>query len=155
MTQNPKAIRPTILFAPVNQELPYFTPIRHYPGDAGFDLSASRQVSIDPKCWANVPTNLRVALPDGAWASIVGRSSTFFKRNLIVNTAIIDNGYRGELWASIYNPTDERVTVKRGERLIQLILHHLMSSDMQEVAAKDFPAGDRGENGFGSTGGQG
>lgn len=121
-----------------------------FDGDAGFDLCASRQVTIPSNGFGRIPTNVKVAIPVGKWGLLVGRSSTFFKRRLLVQTAVIDGGYRGELWFVVKNMSGKNVTVKRGERLSQLILMPLITPEVTEV--KDLPPSDRGESGFGSTG---
>jgi dUTP pyrophosphatase len=128
----------------------YEEPSRHYEGDAGFDLVCSRGCTIPPHGFAQIPTNIRIALPHGTWAMIVGRSSTFFKRQLLVQQAIIDNGWRGPIWSVVYNMCDKPITVRRGERISQLILFELIVPEVKRVEA--LPASDRGENGFGSTG---
>ncbi len=155
-----KAIRPPhdpfngkLVFTSVDPNRKHHEPKRHYGGDAGFDLTVSHMVTVMPQSFAQVPSNIRVALPKGCWGMIMGRSSTFFKRNLLVNTAVIDNGWRGELWAMVYNPTNSPVTVTPGERLIQLILFNLVTPEVLEVEPEAFPEGERGVLGFGSTGG--
>ena len=131
---------------------------RHFPGDCGYDLTVSRTVSIPPLGFAQVPTNIRTALPPGTWAMIVGRSSTFKVKNLIVNPGFIDNGWRGELFTVAYNPTSRAVNCKAGERISQLILFNLTTPDLEQLSAVEWEEyqaqhpGDRDEQGFGSTG---
>lgn len=142
-----------LIFTVADPNVKHHPPKRHYSGDAGFDLTVSRTVTVMERSFAQVPSNIRIAFPPGVWGMITGRSSTFFKRNLLVNTAIIDNGWRGELWAMVYNPTEKPVHVMPGERLIQVILFNLVLPEIIEVDPKEFPKGERGEKGFGSTGG--
>lgn len=122
---------------------------RFHIGDAGYDLEASRQVGIPPGGMGRIPTNVRVAMPPHTWAMLVGRSSSFFKRQLLVQTAIIDNGFRGELWCVAKNMSDKWVTVLKGERVMQIIMMPLLTPIVLEV--EKLPDGDRGEKGFGST----
>src|SRR4051812_39114440 len=86
-------------------------PKRHYEGDAGYDLSASTRIVVFPKAFAQIPTNIQVAIPTGCWGMVAGRSSTFYKRNLICNLAIIDNGWTDELFGVVFNPTDRKVII--------------------------------------------
>jgi dUTP pyrophosphatase len=131
--------------------------IKHYDGDVGFDLPVSRDVTIQPGEWSDVPSGVKIALPPGYWALIIGRSSTFTKRGLIVNPGcgVIDNGWRGELFCMAYNITRGVVHVKRGERLAQFLPQCIspIMPQVQIVEPHYFPAGTRGEKGFGSTGG--
>lgn len=144
--------RESIIFAPVDADLPYFPPRRHYSGDAGFDLTVAVATVIQPRQFQNVRSNVKVALPDGKWGYIVGRSSTFLKRGLLANTGIIDQGWRGELWAMVYNPGTEPAKIEVGDRLVQLIIFNLVIPELLEVSQADFPDGDRGWKGVGSTG---
>lgn len=138
-------------FTTIDAELPWMAPSRHYPGDAGYDLSCSEEYRIKPGQLATVRTNIAVALPFGVWAMVTGRSSTFHKLGLITNTGIIDQGYRGELFASVFNTSkDHDVVVHVGDRLIQLIMFPLITPSM--YYSHKLEPSDRGVNGFGSTG---
>lgn len=125
-------------------------PTTSYEGDAGYDLYTSQAVTIPPGGFADVPTGVAVALPSGVWGEIKGRSSTWRKKNISVITGVIDNGWRGELFAGAYNPGASEVTVDVGERIAQLIPHKLVVLSITEVA--ELPDSHRGENGFGSSG---
>lgn len=130
---------------------PFEMPRRSYNGDAGFDLACSEPMRIEPGQIATVRTNIAVALPHGIWAMITGRSSSFHKLGMITNTGIIDNGYRGELVASVWNSNkDKYITVQVGTRLVQLIMFPLIVPVAVEVDV--LPPSARGKNGFGSTG---
>jgi dUTP pyrophosphatase len=94
-----------------------------------------------------------VELPEDVWGMIVGRSSTFFKRGLIVNSAVIDQGYRGDLFACVFNPGPEGAWAKAGERLAQLIPMPLLSPGIATVRVEVLDRSDRGDAGFGSSGG--
>lgn len=121
-----------------------------HEGDAGIDLPAAAYTAIPRGAWVNVPIDICVELPKGVWASIVGRSSTFFRKHLLVNSAVIDNGYRGELFVCVFNAGDEDYAVARGERLAQLVPMLLVPVELQKVARLSDSA--RGTAGFGSTG---
>ena len=98
-----------------------------------------------------IPTDIKIELPEGYWASIEARSSTS-KRSLIVPKGVIDEGYRGQLFAQIINVGNEPVRIYHGDRLVQLILHkrEVMNFDIIEV--DELSESERGESGFGSTG---
>ncbi len=126
------------------------TPTKGYLGDAGFDMYCSESVDIEPGSWKDVDLGVSIQLPPKHWGLLTGRSSTLRRRGLLVNQGIIDNGYRGKLFANVVNMTDETVSVKEGERLAQLILLPVWDGVM-EVATELAPSA-RGDNGFGSTG---
>lgn len=142
-----------IVFAPVESTKPYRCPVRHYNGDCGYDLSVIDSLTIPPHSYANIPHNIVVALPPGTWGMLVGRSSSFVQKGLMVVTGIIDNGYRGELSVMVYNTKPEPVTVEMYERIAQLIVMPLSTpSVMMETDKNKLPDSDgRGVAGFGST----
>lgn len=127
-------------------------PTRAHRGDAGFDLYTSEPVVIPPRSFVDVPTAVSVQMPPNMWGQIVGRSSTLRRRQLLVNHGIIDQGYRGELFAGVWNLSDEPHAVEVGERLAQLILVPLTSASVALARVESLDESDRGSSGFGSTG---
>jgi dUTP pyrophosphatase len=138
-----------LLWAVANVNKPYTKPSRHYSGDAGLDLYTSERTIVWPGKFAMVPTNIQVALPHGTWCMLTGRSSTR-NRGLAVMNGIIDNGYRGELFSTVLNTTEDALAIEVGERLVQLIVFNLMTPELVETPV--LPDGERGDKGFGSTG---
>ena len=123
---------------------------RAYPGDAGFDLFCREEHWIGPGESVDIPLGVRVQLPEGWWGLLTGRSSTLRKRGLLVAQGVIDQGYRGPLYAYVRNMTEEMVRVRDGERLAQLIPLPLFSGTIELV--EDLEDHERGVNGFGSSG---
>lgn len=142
----------SVLFTRVRTDEYFALPSQKYQTDAGFDLTVSRDVVIGSKGFASIPTNIAVAMPFHMWGLLVGRSSTFYNKFMMVNTGIIDSEYRGELRALLFNPTDGKIVAHKGERLFQLIfMPRLVNVLWREVVT--LPTTARGESGFGSTGG--
>lgn len=126
-----------------------------YPDDAGFDLTyvGSAGVIIHPDGESiNVPCGMRFEFPPHTWGLIIGRSSTFHRRGLLVNTAVIDPGYRGPMFVSVRSLIGHPVTIQPGERIAQLIPLPALAPKMDVVRVDELSATDRGENGFGSSG---
>lgn len=123
---------------------------RSHVGDAGLDLYCSEDVTIPPGQFEDIPVGVSVELPEGFWGLLTGRSSTLRKRGLMVAQGVIDQGYRGPLFAGVWNLTGEPVKALRGERLAQLILLPLWAGGVESVL---FLSGSsRGSAGFGSSG---
>lgn len=97
------------------------------------------------------PTDIRVEIPEGYWASIEARSSTS-KKSIIVPKGVIDEGYRGELFAQLINVGKHDVVIYHGDRLIQLIVHERHIKDFDVIEADELSDSERGESGFGSSG---
>lgn len=126
-------------------------PTRAYPGDAGFDLHCKLGVPavIYPGEFRELSMGLDVQPPDGCWLLVVGRSSTF-QRGLLVNSGVVDSGYRGKLVIWVRNVSQGKVVVQPGERLAQMIPMPQLQTSAVRVDSLD--PSERGSNGFGSSG---
>lgn len=131
---------------------PDLQPIRGYEGDAGFDLIVSQDTHIPYREFRDVPMGIYVELPPGMWAMMTGRSSTLRRRHMLVIQSIIDNGYRGPIFAGVQNMSREAEWVRAGERIAQLIPFRLEAPTLSVVRVAELSESDRGERGFGSTG---
>jgi dUTP pyrophosphatase len=100
-----------------------------------------------------VATGLAVAIPEGYEIQVRPRSGLALKHGISVpNTpGTIDSDYRGELKVILINLGDEPFAIARGDRIAQLVLAPVVQAAWDEVDELD--ATDRGEGGFGSTGG--
>ena len=128
-------------------------PVRSYDGDAGWDLIVERNTTVPVHGFVDVSHGISVALPEGYWALITGRSSTIRQRGLLVVNGIIDNGYRGPLFAAVQHVGDGGpVELKRGERIAQLIPYKLEAPSIYFEQVEELEGSDRGLNAFGSTG---
>jgi dUTP pyrophosphatase len=131
---------------------PECAPRRHYDGDAGWDLIVAKPARIPIGGFYDVSMGIQIELPHGAWALVTGRSSALRKRGLLVSNGIIDNGYRGDIFAGCQNLSDKVVEIEPGERIAQLIPFMLEAPRMVLEQVDELTPTDRGTNGFGSTG---
>jgi dUTP pyrophosphatase len=123
-------------------------------GDVGYDLPAclpNGSITIEPHTRGIIPTGIHLEIPHGYWASIEARSSTS-KQMLICPKGVIDEGYRGELFAVLINVGNEPVVINDGDRYVQLILHERLSSEFLIREVDELTPSERGDSGFGSTG---
>lgn len=145
------AIEPVVIPAPTEAQRTRFKryidiaqqPCNHAMKDA-YIACAYDQL---PK--AVIPTGIRLEMPNTLWCSMEARSSSSQKM-LITPDAIIDAGYRGELFAVVFNLGYEDYEVAKGERLVQIIFHERIVAKTYEV--DKLGSSERGETGFGSTG---
>lgn len=125
-----------------------------HPGDAGADLATAEDVTLAPGERKLVGTGLALAVPAGFAAFVHPRSGLAARLGLtIVNTpGTIDAGYRGEIKVALLN-TDRHtpVTLKRGDLIAQLVIQPVAAALFEE--ADELPQSERGEGGYGSTGG--
>jgi deoxyuridine 5'-triphosphate nucleotidohydrolase len=131
---------------------PGTTPTRSHRTDAGFDLYVHKQTIIQPHEFADVDCGISISFPKGYWGRIVGRSSTLRTRSLLVIEGIIDEGYRGALFAGVWNLKQEAVKLEQGDRIAQLVLHETPPTTITMRRVEQLPPSDRGTSGFGSTG---
>jgi dUTP pyrophosphatase len=123
---------------------------------AGLDLLAavpeSAPLALAPGKHAMVPTGLAIALPDGFEAQVRPRSGLAAKHGVTVlnSPGTIDADYRGEIQVILINHGTEAFTIKRGERIAQMVIAPVVQAEFVAVAALSDT--DRGTGGFGSTG---
>jgi dUTP pyrophosphatase len=125
---------------------------------AGMDLRAAvpedEPLILRPGSRFAVPTGLAFALPAGFEGQVRPRSGLAFKSGVTcLNTpGTVDADYRGEVKVILINHGEEDVTIRRGDRIAQLVVAPVVQAQWAEVASLDETA--RGAGGFGSTGGQ-
>jgi dUTP diphosphatase len=131
------------------------TPQYETNGSAGMDLRANidAPVSLGSLERALIPTGLFIELPAGHEAQIRPRSGLAIKKGLtLVNTpGTIDSDYRGEIKVIVVNLSKETQTIEPGERVAQMVIARYEQIHWQEVEV--LSETERGEGGFGSTGG--
>ncbi len=93
-----------------------------------------------------------MALPDGMEAQVRPRSGLALKHGITVLNApgTIDADYRGEVGVILINLGQEPFTIRRGDRIAQLVLAPCVQGAWRQVDSLDATA--RGSGGFGSTG---
>jgi dUTP pyrophosphatase len=122
-------------------------------GSAGVDLAAAveRDLVLPPGGRARVPTGLRIALPPGFEGQVRPRSGLALRGLVLPNSpGTIDPDYRGEVQVIVWNAGSEPLTIRRGDRIAQLVVAPVARVEWEEVAELDATA--RGEGGFGHTG---
>jgi dUTP pyrophosphatase len=98
------------------------------------------------------PLGFATAIPEGYYFKVVPRSGLALWEGLsIVNSpGTIDSGYRNEWMAIVVNLSNKEVTLKKGERICQIILGKI--HDYEFVEVNSLPKSERNMGGFGSTG---
>lgn len=122
-------------------------------GAAGMDVVAAEDLDLAPGARHAVSTGLSIAIPAGYEIQVRPRSGLALKHGVTVpNTpGTIDSDYRGELKVIMINLGAESFSIRRGDRVAQLVLAPVTRGTWLEVEELDATA--RGEGGFGSTGG--
>jgi dUTP pyrophosphatase len=123
---------------------------------AGLDLLAAvaddAPLTLAPGRHAMVPTALTIALPPGYEAQVRPRSGLAAKHGVTVlnSPGTVDADYRGEISVLLINHGEAPFTIRRGERIAQMVIAPVVQVTL--VAVSSLPETERGSGGFGSTG---
>ncbi len=149
-----RTLKLEIVREPYAEDLPL--PSYATPGSAGLDLIAAipetEPVVLEPGKRALVTTGLRIAVPLGYEAQVRARSGLAIKHGIgLVNApGTIDSDYRGVVQVILINWGDAPFTIRRGDRIAQMVLCPIASAVL--VECEELSGTERGSGGFGSTG---
>jgi dUTP pyrophosphatase len=124
-------------------------------GSAGLDLRAclDAPLTLAPNAWQLVPTGMAIFLEDPAFAALIlPRSGLGHKHGIVLGNLVglIDSDYQGQLMVSAWNRSGTEFTIQPMERIAQLVIVPVVQAQFNVVT--EFPATQRGEGGYGSTG---
>ena len=141
-------------------------PTRAYPTDAGLDLYSREEKVILPRYYSytelgtgkikglpmgeTFDTGVHVALPEGTYGRIEGRSGLNIKNDVVVCGGTIDQNFTGSIRVKLYNLGSEPYIVHSGDRIAQLVILQCEHPVLEEVEALPFT--DRDTKGIGSSG---
>ncbi|MCB2147015.1 MAG: dUTP diphosphatase [Deltaproteobacteria bacterium] len=135
-----------------NQDIPL--PRYMTAQSSGMDICAAldHDLVLAPGRISLVPTGFAMALPNGFEAQIRPRSGLAVKHGISIINApgTIDADYRGEVKIALINLGQEPVTLKRGDRIAQMVIQQVCQARINVV--KQLDDTDRSVGGFGHTG---
>ena len=121
-------------------------------GDAGYDLFAIADYSIDPGQRALVDTGLHLEIPPGFVGLVKDRSSVA-SAGIHTLAGVIDSSYRGELKILMVNLGVSPYQISAGQKIAQLLIVPVYTEAIEFVdSLEDLSSSERGTGGFGSTG---
>lgn len=135
-----------------NKDLPL--PAYESEGSSGMDIRAcvDDPVLLKPGEIRLIPTGLAVSVPKGYEAQLRPRSGLALHNGigLINSPGTIDSDYRGEVGIALINWGPEAFTIRRGDRVAQMVISRVYGADFVEV--DDLDPTSRGQGGLGHTG---
>jgi dUTP pyrophosphatase len=135
----------------INYQTNKYHPTKKHDSDAAWDLYALEDTIIPARGWNRVHTGIRMSIPAGYAGLIMSRSGLASRGLYVLNApGVIDAGYSGEIQiilASLLEKSNYEILA--GDRIAQLMIVRLESYYFSPGVVW---GGDRGENGFGSTG---
>ena len=123
-------------------------------GSAGMDVCAAVELDrvLSPGEIVLIPTGFGVSIPEGYEIQVRPRSGLAVKHGITLINApgTIDSDYRGEVKIALINLGDQPFTVRRGDRIAQLVLTPVVKARI--IIATTLDSTERGSGGFGHTG---
>lgn len=140
----------TVKFIKINEDA--IIPDYAHPGDAGMDLYAIEDTTIEPMSWKKIGTGLMMELPKGTEGQVRTKSGIAFNYGVFVlNTpGTVDENYRGEVGVILYNLNKTPFVIKKGQKIAQLVINKVCYCKTRTTSKLSTTS--RGEKGFGSTG---
>ena len=121
---------------------------------SGMDLAANvpELTVLEPGEFKLIPCGIKIELPSGYEAQVRPRSGLAAKYGVTVlnSPGTIDADYRGEIKVILINHGKNKFTIKRGDRIAQLVISKVVRINILE--SEHLPETKRGEGGFGHTG---
>ncbi len=121
---------------------------------AGMDVCAAvpETIVLEPGQRTLIPAGFSIALPPGVEAQIRPRSGLAINHGIGLLNApgTIDADYRGEVKIILINHGQAPFTIRRGERIAQMVISRVLESGWEEVS--ELPSTERDVGGFGHTG---
>ena len=114
--------------------------------------AVASELCLEPGERALVPTGLAVAVPAGYEGQVRARSGLALRHGIMLPNApgTIDSDYRGELRVILLNAGEKSCSIRRGDRIAQLVIAPVTSAEFREC--DQLEATGRGERGFGHSG---
>jgi len=148
------AERLTVRFVRLAHAVDLPAPVTASTGSAGADLRAAVESSVvlAPGERRLVPTGIAVEIPAGWEGQVRPRSGLAAEHGVTVLNApgTIDSDYRGEVAVLLVNHGSAAYTLRRGDRVAQIVFARAARVSFEEAPRLDESA--RGSGGFGSTG---
>ncbi|MEA1901866.1 MAG: dUTP diphosphatase [Thermodesulfobacteriota bacterium] len=137
-----------------NDDADIYLPRYMTPHSAGMDIYAAvkKDTVLEKGEIALIPTGFAIAIPEGFEAQIRPRSGLAVKHGigLINSPGTIDSDYRGEVMIPAINLGTKKYTLKRGDRIAQMIIKRVYHARIEVVEQLDETV--RNTGGFGHTG---
>jgi dUTP pyrophosphatase len=130
-------------------------PVYAYGSDSGFDLFSTEEVILQPFGRALIPTGIKLSIPEEFEIQVRSKSGLAINQGLMVlnSPGTVDSGYNGEIKVIMFNTNNISVVVPKGTKIAQAVLCPVVNGKYVNLVHVDkVTNGDRGDNGFGSTG---
>lgn len=125
-------------------------PTRAHETDAGLDLYSREDVTIFPGSSYTFDTGVHVELPKNFYGKIESKSGLNVNYGIVSCGGVIDEGYSGSIKVKLYNIGYCQHSFSKGDKIAQMVITLYATPTLELV--NEIEGGERGSNGFGSTG---
>ena len=126
-----------------------YAPTRAYEHDAGADLRTPKRVLLPAHEHVTIDTGVHVEIPAG-YVGMVKSKSGLMVNYGIVTDGTIDSGYTSSIRVCLFNHSHGYKMFDPGDKIAQLVILPIITPEFEQV--DEISGGERGANGFGSTG---
>lgn len=126
-----------------------YAPERAHATDAGLDIKSPISIGVMPYGRTKIDTGVHVEIPEG-YVGMLKSKSGLMAWNGITSEGTIDAGYTGSIQVVLFNNSRDVFIVEPGMKISQLVILPVVTPRIRVVSSID--GGERGDNGFGSTG---
>jgi len=127
-----------------------YPPTKAHETDAGYDIYSAYDYHIPARGSILIQTDLAIQLPENTYGRIAPRSGLAIHHHLDVGAGVIDSNYRGPIGVLLFNHGDSFYTIRRGDRVAQLIVTKIEPTIL--IKLDELSPSPRGSRGFGSSG---
>lgn len=126
-----------------------YLPERAHDTDAGADIRTPEGFTLKAHGSEIVATGVHVQLPPNTVGMLKSKSGLNIHYG-IISEGVIDEGFSGEIMVKLYNLSDRDHLFQRGDKITQLVIMPVHYPSF--LKASEIEGGERGSDGFGSTG---
>lgn len=124
-------------------------PVKSHLPDSGLDLFVPQSFVVAPLDTITIGLKLAISIPEGFAGMLVPRSS-IAQTGLIIQTAIIDPDYNGEIHLIATNCSNNNITIEKNQRICSLVVYSVLNPYLEIV--DNIESSYRQNKGLGSTG---
>lgn len=114
------------------------------------------EMTLAPHAQINIPSGIKVNILDkNTYLDANNKSGVATKYRLVVGAKVVDADYQGEIHLNLINTSNEYVSIRTGQKIVQFIHKEFINTEWEEITTDEYnslEATDRGTGGFASTG---
>ncbi len=104
-----------------------------HAGDAGMDFYSLNKTVVEPQKRVSVSTGIVLEIPKGYVGLIWDKSGLAVNNGIKTMAGVIDSGYRGEIQIIIFNTSQIKFIIEKGDRIAQILIQKIESPELVEV----------------------